>query len=191
MPHLSGVNNLSVNNNSVERNSAHFGGGIYIEDSVVFLSQNSILHNIGSEAGGGLGAVNSILSCDGNTIAGNLTQQVQFGQNCTAVTANPNLGSTFSGWTGSYSGNVNPLTISNVTSDMTITANFTVQTCFVTFQAGPNGQVIGNLNQTVSPGGSTTSTRIVHPVMSIGIAPSVGAYVRKSSRISPDANSSC
>ena len=38
------------------------------------------------------------------------------------MTAVPNTGYDFAGWTGGVTGTVNPLTITNVTSDMAITA---------------------------------------------------------------------
>jgi uncharacterized repeat protein (TIGR02543 family) len=60
----------------------------------------------------------------GGTLSGSTFQLVAYGENCTAVTANPDPGYHFTGWTGSYTGTANPLTITNVTSDMTITANF-------------------------------------------------------------------
>jgi len=53
-------------------------------------------------------------------------QTVIEGGDCTAVTAVPDSGYKFAGWTGDYTGTDNPLTITNVTSDMTITANFTI-----------------------------------------------------------------
>jgi len=61
----------------------------------------------------------------GGTISGNAIQIVNRGENCTAVTAIANSGYHFENWAGGYSGTENPLTITNVTVPMTITANFT------------------------------------------------------------------
>ena len=94
----------------------------------------------------------------GGTLTGNTSQQVAHGGNCTAVTANPNTGYSFTGWTGSYTGTANPLTITNVTSDMTITANFaTIPTYTVTFVAGSGGTLTGNTSQQVAHGGNCTA----------------------------------
>lgn len=60
----------------------------------------------------------------GGTLSGNTDQYVYEGDSCTPVTAVPNSGYYFVDWTGSYTGTKNPLTISMVSSDMTITANF-------------------------------------------------------------------
>jgi Tfp pilus tip-associated adhesin PilY1 len=49
--------------------------------------------------------------------------QVNYGTSIT-ITPTPDAGYQFKEWTGSYAGTDNPLTITNVTSDMTITANF-------------------------------------------------------------------
>ncbi|NOZ13363.1 MAG: hypothetical protein GXO69_06905 [Acidobacteria bacterium] len=77
----------------------------------------------------------------GGTISGNANQQVLYGHNSIAVTAVPNTGKTFTGWTGDYIGTDNPLVLTNVTTDMDITANFTIQTFTITASAGAHGQV--------------------------------------------------
>jgi len=62
----------------------------------------------------------------GGSLTGTTTQTVSHGDDCTPVTAVPDSGYQFTGWTGDYTGTNNPLTITNVTSDMNITANFAV-----------------------------------------------------------------
>jgi len=64
----------------------------------------------------------------GGTISSGVTPQtVMQGGSCTAVTAAPNTGYQFVNWTGTggFAGSANnSLTVSNVTADMTLTANF-------------------------------------------------------------------
>lgn len=59
-------------------------------------------------------------------IQGESTQIVINGDNTTTVTAAPHAGFVFKGWTGDYTGTENPLTITNVNQNSTITANFVV-----------------------------------------------------------------
>ncbi len=73
------------------------------------------------------------------TITGNKVQTVNEGLNCTTVTAVANTGYHFVGWSGDYTGPVNPLTYSNVLGDMTITANFEHNTATLTVNKTGNG----------------------------------------------------
>ena len=65
---------------------------------------------------------------DGNgTLTGTTPQTVNYGGSASAVTANANANYHFVNWTGTggfVTTTSNPLTVSNVTADMTITANF-------------------------------------------------------------------
>ena len=64
---------------------------------------------------------------NGGSLIGTTSQTVMQGDNCTAVEAVPDAGYFFVNWTGTngfVTTNDNPLTVTNVTSDMTITANF-------------------------------------------------------------------
>jgi hypothetical protein len=67
--------------------------------------------------------------------------QVNYGASIT-ITPTPDAGYQFKEWTGSYAGTDNPLTINNITSDMTINANF-LRTYTLTM-LGPIGS--GTLN---------------------------------------------
>ncbi len=58
------------------------------------------------------------------TLAGDLVQTVAYGTACTPVTAIAPPGGEFLGWSGGYTGMENPLTVTNVTSALTILANF-------------------------------------------------------------------
>jgi uncharacterized repeat protein (TIGR02543 family) len=62
----------------------------------------------------------------GATLTGTTTQTVNQGANCTAVTANVPANYYFLNWTGTggFSSTKNPVTVTNVTQNMTITANF-------------------------------------------------------------------
>jgi hypothetical protein len=63
----------------------------------------------------------------GGSLTGTTSQTVLQGNNCTAVEAVPDAGYFFINWTGTnefVTTTDNPLTVTNVTSDMTITANF-------------------------------------------------------------------
>ena len=95
----------------------------------------------------------------GGTVTGDITQTVNHGANCTPVTAVPNAGNEFTGWTGDQTGTDNPLTVSNVTADMNITANFTSNTYTVTFTAGSGGTLTGTTTQTVNHGADCTPVK--------------------------------
>ena len=95
------------------------------------------------------------------SLTGTTPQTVNYGANCTAVTAVPDLGYHFTGWTGGYVGTNNPLTVTNVTADMTITANFAIDTHTVTFVAGAHGSLTGTTPQTVNYGADCTAVTAV------------------------------
>jgi hypothetical protein len=58
------------------------------------------------------------------SLTGTATQQVNHASDCVAVTAVANPNHHFVNWSGDYSGSENPLTVSNVTAAMTLTATF-------------------------------------------------------------------
>lgn len=82
--------------------------------------------------------VNFVAGANGS-ITGTAAQTVAYGGNCAAVTAVSDQDYYFDGWTGDYTGDDNPLTITNVTADMTITANFaeTQSTSQLTIEVSP------------------------------------------------------
>jgi len=61
---------------------------------------------------------------EGATLAGELVQTVTHGGTTDEVTATAPAGLSFLGWTGDHVGAENPLTITNVVADMTITVHF-------------------------------------------------------------------
>jgi len=99
-------------------------------------------------------------------IQGQATQQVTEGGNCSQVSAVPALGHHFTGWTGDIPAgleNTNPLTITNVMADMTITANFAVDTFVLTFIAGDHGTVNGAavFTEVVTYGANSSNVRAI------------------------------
>jgi len=76
------------------------------------------------------------------SIIGELSQIVTHGGNCTEVTADPDPNYHFDAWTDDYTGTDNPLTVEDVTEDMTITATFAIDTYTITVTPpGPNGTI--------------------------------------------------
>ncbi len=97
----------------------------------------------------------------GASLTGATSQVVNPGGNCTAVTANAVVGYTFVNWTGTggFSSTANPVTVTNVTQNMTITANYTINQYTVTFQTdGTAGaSLTGTTPQTVNHGSNCTA----------------------------------
>jgi len=97
------------------------------------------------------------------SLAGDTTQSVAHGGDCTPVTAVPNAGYKFVGWTGDYTGTDNPLNITNVKTSMNVTANFEEipPEYTVTFTVGANGSLTGTKTQTIAEGDDCTSVTAV------------------------------
>ena len=93
------------------------------------------------------------------SISGSASQTVSYGGNSTAVTAVPDAGYHFVNW--SDSSTQNPRTDTNVTSDISVTANFAINTYSVTYTAGSHGSISGSASQTVSYGGNSTAVTAV------------------------------
>jgi len=75
---------------------------------------------------------------DGATTDDAFEYTVQHGDNCTAVSAVADDGYMFASWSGGRTGTENPLIVTSITSDMTVTANFAIP-CIVRFEAAANG----------------------------------------------------
>jgi len=91
------------------------------------------------------------------TISGPAAQTVAVGDNAAPVTATAEAGWHFLHWTfeGAPYSTQDPLTVVNVSADMTLTAEFAVDTHTVRFQAGPGGALAGDALQTVEHSGSS------------------------------------
>ena len=91
---------------------------------------------------------------DGGRIKGTATQNVADGQSSIEVEAVPNEGYKFVKWSD---GNTNAKrTESNVTANMSVTAEFEVIIYTLTYTAGENGSIQGQTTQTVQHGQSGT-----------------------------------
>ncbi len=97
----------------------------------------------------------TFVSGNGGTLTGITTQTIAHGENTTAVSAVPDSGMHFTGWTGSITSAQETIAPFQVTGDMTIIADFTINTYTVTFDDGENGRLLGVTPQTVNHGDST------------------------------------
>ena len=94
------------------------------------------------------------------SISGTSPQTVASGGSGTAVTAVANTGFHFVNW--SDSSTANPRTDSNVVANVSVTANFAIDTHPITASAGPNGSVTPG-SVTVDHAGSATFTIVADP----------------------------
>ncbi|MFZ2226466.1 MAG: InlB B-repeat-containing protein [Candidatus Moraniibacteriota bacterium] len=89
------------------------------------------------------------------TLSGTVSQSVDHGSSGTAVTANPSTGYHFVDW--SDSSTQNPRTDAGVTGNVTVTANFAINTYALTYTAGSNGTLSGTASQSIAHGSSGTA----------------------------------
>ncbi|MFJ9314818.1 InlB B-repeat-containing protein [Pimelobacter simplex] len=94
------------------------------------------------------------LAGPGGTLGGTTPQRVDHGSSGTAVTAVPDAGQRFVRW--SDGSTTNPRTDSDVTADLTVTAEFASATHRVRYLAGAGGAVTGDVDQTVAHGADAT-----------------------------------
>lgn len=96
---------------------------------------------------------------DNGTLSGNLSQDVEHGNDGTAVEAIPNTGYHFVDW--SDGSTENPRTDLAVTEDLTFTANFAIKTYTLTYTAGDNGSITGTSPQEVDHGSNGSAVTAV------------------------------
>ncbi len=93
------------------------------------------------------------------SVTGNTSQTVNYGENGTPVTAVPNVGYHFVNWSDASTDN--PRTDMNVMANISVTANFAINTYTLDYASGGNGSVTGNTSQTVNYGGNGTPVTAV------------------------------
>jgi len=99
----------------------------------------------------------------GATLTGTTPQTIANGGNATAVSANAPTGYHFVNWTGAgfTTSASNPLTVTNVTQNLTLTANYAINTFTLTYTAGANGTLTGTTPQTVNYNASGSTVTAV------------------------------
>ncbi len=99
-------------------------GGISDTFSVTTIEQHTVVFRTDGTEGATVNGATSI------------TQTLLDGEDCVPVTAVAPPGHDFAGWTGGYTGMDNPLTLTNITTGMTVIANFAMQqvACGSTFE---------------------------------------------------------
>ena len=105
----------------------------------------------------------TFLAGSNGSLTGNVVQTVAHGAACTAVTAVPAGGYALLNWTGTggfATTAANPLTVGNVTADMTVTANFAASYT-VTFTVAGSGSLTGSTSQVVASGGTCSAVTAV------------------------------
>ena len=88
------------------------------------------------------------------SLEGDAVQLVSSGSSGTPVEAVPAEGYHFAGWSDDVTDN--PRTDINVLRNITVTANFAINTYTLTYQAGPGGTIAGETTQTVEHGADGT-----------------------------------
>ena len=103
-------------------------------------------------------------SSGNGTLSGISSQPINYGGSATAVTAVPIPGYHFVNWTGTGGlviSAANPLTLTNVTVDQSITANFASDSVTINFISGSNGTLSGTASQTINYGGNAATVTAV------------------------------
>jgi len=120
-----------------------YASGLVITTAAILLFGLTMLYSATFQTDGTAGA----------TLTGATSQTVDHGTDCSTVTANAPTGYHFVNWTGTggFASTDNPVLVSNVTADMTVTANFAINQYTVTFQTDgtPGATLTGETNQTV------------------------------------------
>ncbi|MFZ4648411.1 MAG: InlB B-repeat-containing protein [Patescibacteria group bacterium] len=97
----------------------------------------------------------SYSSGSGGTISGTTTQTINYGSNGTPVTPVANANYHFVNWSDASTSS--PRTDTNVTNNISVTANFAINTHNVNYAAGTNGSITGTLSQIVNHGSNGTT----------------------------------
>ena len=95
----------------------------------------------------------------GGTLSGTTSQSVEYGQSGSAVTAVPDSVHEFDQW--SDGSTENPRTDTNVSANISVTAQFKLKTYTLTYSAGAHGSISGTNPQTVEYGQSGSAVTAV------------------------------
>ena len=93
------------------------------------------------------------------TLNGDTSQSVNHGENGTAVEAVPDTGYHFTGWSDGSTDN--PRTDENVEANISVTAQFEINTYSLEYIAGANGSLLGDTSQSVNHGENGTAVEAV------------------------------
>ena len=93
------------------------------------------------------------------TLTGTTNQTINYGSNGSQITAVPDLGYHFTNWSDDSTSN--PRTDTNITNNITVTANFAINTYTLTYAAVSNGTIDGISPQTINYGSDGTQITAV------------------------------
>ncbi len=96
---------------------------------------------------------------ENGSLTGTTSQTIFAGNNGSPITAVPTTGYRFTRW--SDDSTENPRTETNVSTNITVTANFTRISYTLTYSSGDNGSVIGNTSQNVNSGNNGTAVEAI------------------------------
>jgi uncharacterized protein (TIGR02145 family) len=96
---------------------------------------------------------------DNGTISGTTTQTVNSGSSGSAITAIPNTGYYFVSWSDDVL--TATRTDNNITSNLSLTATFAINSYTLTYTAGTHGTITGTSPQTVNSGSSGTAVTAI------------------------------
>ncbi len=96
---------------------------------------------------------------DNGSLTGDVSQAVNHGSDGSAVTAVPATGYHFLQWSDGVT--VNPRTDSNIIASLEVTATFAINSYTLTYTAGDNGSLTGEISQTVEHGSDGTAVTAV------------------------------
>ena len=99
------------------------------------------------------------MSAEGGSVKGSTTQTVEKGKDATPVEAIANAGYKFVKWSDGIT--QNPRTDKAVSADISVTAQFAVNTYVLNYSAGANGTITGTTLQTVNHGANGTEVTAV------------------------------
>ncbi|MCH2208343.1 MAG: InlB B-repeat-containing protein, partial [Lentisphaerales bacterium] len=152
------VESINISNSTFESTAV----GQVISTSKINLTPETILKS-GANLSFTIGnvtqfTINFVAGSHGS-LTGETSQTVEFNGTATTVIAVPAPNYHFVSWSNGSTNN--PLALTNVTEDQTITANFAIDQYSLTFNTDENGTISGSTSQTVDHGSSSTEVTAV------------------------------